>query len=111
MRSGKLRAIAVSTAKRSAQAPDLPTVAESGLAGYDVTPWYGILGPAGLHRAIVAKWSHEIARIVALPDMQQRFVTQGIDLVSSTPEQFAQLIKVEVPRWRNVVKESGAKVD
>ena len=111
VKTGKLRALAVSTAKRSAQAPDLPTVAESGVAGFDVTPWYGILGPAGLPRTIVAKWSQEIARIVALPDMQQRFVTQGIDLVSSSPEQFAQLIKAEVPRWARIVKDSGAKVD
>ena len=111
VRAGKLRALAVSTAQRSAQAPELPTVAESGLAGYDVTPWYGILGPAALPRAIVAKWNEEVARIVALPEVQQRFVGQGIDLASSTPERFAQLIKIEIPKWAKVVKDSGAKVD
>jgi tripartite-type tricarboxylate transporter receptor subunit TctC len=111
VRSGRLRALAVSTAKRSAQASELPTVAESGVPGYDVTPWYGILGPAKLPGVIVTKWSEEVGRIVALPEMQQRFVTQGIDLVSSTPEQFAQLIRSEISKWAKVVKESGAKVD
>ena len=111
VRTGKLRALAVSTAKRSAQAPELPTVAEGGVPGYDVTPWYGILAPASTPRAIVMKWNQAVARIVALPDVQQRFVGQGIDLTSSTPEQFAALIKSEIPKWARVVKESGAKVD
>ena len=74
-------------------------------------PWYGVLGPAGLPRAIVAKLNAEIARAIALPDMQERFVAQGIDLQSSTPEQFAALIKSEVVKWRKVVRDAGAKVD
>jgi tripartite-type tricarboxylate transporter receptor subunit TctC len=111
VKTGKLRALAVSTAKRSPQAPDLPTVAESGVPGYDVTPWYGILGPAKLPQAIVMKWNREVARVIALPEMQQRFVGQGIDLASSTPEQFAVLIKAEVPRWARIVRQAGAKVD
>ena len=111
VRSGRLRVLAVSTAKRSPQMPDLPTIAESGVPGYDVTPWYGILGPARLPPAIVAKWNKEVARIVVLPEMKERFVTQGIDLASSTPEAFANLIKAEVPKWRKIVKDSGAKAD
>ncbi|MCX7135993.1 MAG: tripartite tricarboxylate transporter substrate binding protein, partial [Proteobacteria bacterium] len=111
VRSGRLRVLAVSTAKRSPQMPDLPTIAESGVPGYDVTPWYGILGPARLPPAIVAKWNKEVARIVVLPEMKERFVTQGIDLASSTPEAFAALIKADVPRWRKIVKDSGAKAD
>jgi len=111
VRTGRLRALAVSTAKRSAQAPDLPTIAEAGVPGYDVTPWYGILGPAGLPAAIVTRWNREVARIVQLPDMKEKFVAQGIDLVSSTPEAFAALIKAELPKWRKVVRDSGAKVD
>ena len=111
VRSGRLRVLAVSTAKRSPQMPDLPTIAESGVPGYDVTPWYGILGPARLPPAIVAKWNKEVARIVVLPEMKERFVTQGIDLTSSTPEAFAALIKADVPRWRKIVKDSGAKAD
>ena len=111
VRSGRLRVLAVSTAKRSPQMPDLPTIAESGVPGYDVTPWYGILGPARLPPAIVAKWNKEVARIVVLPEMKERFVTQGIDLASSTHEAFAALIKADVPRWRKIVKDSGAKAD
>jgi tripartite-type tricarboxylate transporter receptor subunit TctC len=110
VKTGKLRALAVSTAKRSPQAPDLPTVAESGVPGYDVTPWYGILGPAKLPQAIVMKWNREVARVIALPEMQERFVGQGIDLTASTPEQFAALIKAEVLRWARIVKQAGAKV-
>ena len=111
VRSGRLRVLAVSTAKRSPQMPELPTIAETGVPGYDVTPWYGILGPARLPTAIVAKWNREVARIVVLPEMKERFVTQGIDLASSTPEAFAALIKAEVPKWRKIVKDSGARAD
>jgi len=91
--------------------PELPTIAESGVPGYDVTPWYGILGPARLPPAIVAKWNSEVARIVILPEMKERFVAQGVDLASSTPEAFADLIRTEVPRWRKIVRESGARAD
>ena len=111
VRTGRLRVLAVSTAKRSAQVPDLPTIAESGVPGYDVTPWYGILGPAQLPPAIVAKWNREVARIIALPEMSERFNAQGIDLASSTPDAFARLIKAEVPRWRKIVQDSGARAD
>jgi len=111
VRAGKLRAIAISTAKRSPQVPDLPTVAESGVPGFDVTPWYGALGPAGLPNTITTRLHDEIADIVKAPDMRERFVAQGVDLASSTPEQFAALIKSEVPKWRKIVHDSGAKVD
>ncbi len=79
--------------------------------GYDVAPWYGILAPAGLPAAIVMKWNREVARILVLPDMKERFAAQGIDLASSTPEAFAALIKSEVPKWRKIVRDAGAKVD
>jgi tripartite-type tricarboxylate transporter receptor subunit TctC len=111
VRTGRLRALAVSSAKRSPQAPELPTVAESGVPGYDVRPWYGILGPAGLPAVIVMKWNREVARAIALPEMNERFIAQGIDLEASTPEAFASLIKSEVPKWRKVVKDSGARAD
>jgi tripartite-type tricarboxylate transporter receptor subunit TctC len=110
-RAGKLRAIAISPAKRSPQAPDLPTVAESGVAGFDVTPWYGALGPAALPPSITARLNAEITEILKAPDLRERFVAQGVDLTSSTPEQFAALIKAEVPKWRKIVQDSGAKVD
>jgi tripartite-type tricarboxylate transporter receptor subunit TctC len=111
VRAGKLRAIGVSGAKRSPQAPDLPTVAESGVPGFNAVPWYGVLGPAGLPRPILTKLNSEIARALAQPDMNERFVAQGVDLQSTTPEQFAALIRSEVVKWRKVVKDAGAKVD
>jgi tripartite-type tricarboxylate transporter receptor subunit TctC len=107
-RSGKLRGLAISSARRSPQAPELPTVAESGLPGYDITPWYGVLFPAGTPRAIVLRLNREIGGILTTPEMADRFRTQGIDLVTSTPEAFAALIRSEIPKWRKVVKESGA---
>ena len=107
-RAGKLRAIAISSSKRSPQAPELPTIAESGVPGYDLTPWYGVLFPAGTPRPIVMRLNQEIGGILTTPDMVERFRTQGIDLVTSTPEAFAALIKSEIPKWRKVVKDSGA---
>ena len=111
VRNGRLRALAISTAKRSPQAPDLPTVAESGIAGFDVTPWYGALGPANLPPALKTLLHNEITAIVKSPELRERFVTQGVDLSSSTPQEFAALIQSEVPRWRKIVLDSGAKVD
>src|SRR5258706_4363401 len=93
VRSARLRAIAISSIKRSPQAPELPTVAESGVPGYDVAPWYGILGPAGMPAALVMKWNREVGRAIALPEMNERFILQGIDLKASTPEAFASLLK------------------
>jgi tripartite-type tricarboxylate transporter receptor subunit TctC len=111
VRAGKLRAIGISSAKRSPQAPDLPTIAESGLPGFSAVPWYGAFGPAGLPRPIVNKVNSEITRALAQTDMQERFVAQGIDLQSSSPEHFGALIKSEVVKWRKVVRDAGVKVD
>jgi tripartite-type tricarboxylate transporter receptor subunit TctC len=111
VRAGKLKAIGISSAKRSPQAPELPTIAESGLAGFSAVPWYGVLGPAGMPRPLVNRLNAEIARAVAQPDMAERFVAQGIDLQSSTPEQFGTLIKSELVKWRKVVRDAGARVD
>ncbi len=107
-RAGKLRGIAISSAKRSPQAPELPTIAESGVPGYDITPWYGVLFPAGTPRAVVMRLNQEIGGILTTPDVAERFRTQGVDLVTSTPEEFSALIKSEIPKWRKVVKDSGA---
>jgi tripartite-type tricarboxylate transporter receptor subunit TctC len=107
-RAGKLRAIAISGGKRSPQAPELPTVAESGVPGYDITPWYGLLLPVGTPRATVMKLNQVIGEILTTPEMVERFRNQGIDLVTSTPEAFSALIRSEIPKWRKVVKESGA---
>jgi tripartite-type tricarboxylate transporter receptor subunit TctC len=111
VRAGKLRAIGISSPKRSPQAPDLPTIAESGVPGFSAVPWYGVLGPAALPQPIVSELNSEIGRVLALPDMHERFVAQGIDLQASTPEGFAALIRTELVKWRKVVREAGAKVD
>ena len=111
VRAGKLRAIAISSPQRTPQAPELPTVAESGVPGFSSVPWYGVLGPARMPRAIIDKLNSEIARSLAQPDIKERFVSQGIDMQASTPEQFGALIKTELVKWRKVVRDSGAKVD
>lgn len=108
VRVGKLRAIGISTAKRSPQLPDLSTIAESGLPGFDVTAWYGVLAPAGLPGPLLARLNAEIAQTLASPDIRERFVPQGIDLTSSTPQHFAELIKSELPKWRKIVNDAGA---
>jgi tripartite-type tricarboxylate transporter receptor subunit TctC len=110
VKSGKLRVLAISTAKRSPQAPGLPTITESGVPGYDFTPWYGIFAPAGTPRTIVMRLNHEVIHILNAPDLKDRFRSQGIDLVTSSPEAFATLIRKEIPKWRAIVKQSGARV-
>lgn len=110
VRSGRLQVLAVSSGRRSPQAPDLPTVAEAGVPGYDLTPWYGILAPAATPRRIVLQLNAEIVRILASGDMKSRFASQGVDLLSCTPEEFQALIRTEIPRWRKIVRDSGASV-
>ena len=107
-RSGKLRVIAVSTAKRSQHAPDVPTIAESGVPGYDVTNWIGFLAPAATPRAVVQRLNRDIVAILDAEPLRERFRAQGIDLVSSTSDEFATFIRAEYSKWRRVVRESGA---
>lgn len=111
VRTGKLTALGVTSPKRSAFAPDVPTVAESGFPGYAVEFWMGVLAPAGTPREIVNKLSSAIVRILRMPEVEQRFHNQGFEIFSSTPEQFAAYIKAEIVKWAKVVKESGARAD
>ena len=111
VRSGKLRALAVSSAQRSAVLPQLPTVAESGVPGYDVTSWYGWVAPSGTPTAIVNLLSRELARAVKLPDVSKTLAEDGAEPVGSTPAQFQQLIAGEVPRWRKIVQASGMRLE
>jgi tripartite-type tricarboxylate transporter receptor subunit TctC len=111
VKAGKLRAIAVTTAKRSAVAPDLPTMSESGLPGFDVSTWQAILAPAGTPRDIVVKLNAEIGRIMAQPEMNERFLSFGTDTATSTPEQLGQFLRDEVAKIGKVAKEVGAKID
>ena len=109
VRSNRLRAIAVTTSKRSPALPELPTVGEAGVKGYDVELWYGVLGPKGLPPAIVTRWNTEIRRVTKLPDLKERLIAEGFDIADSSPEVFHALLKRDVERWTKVVRE--AKVD
>jgi len=108
-RAGRLRILAVTTGKRTQQAPELPTIAEAALPGYDYTPWFAVFAPAGTPPAIVRLLNAEVKRALESPDMQARFRTQAVDLTTSTPEELAALIRSEIPKWREVVKKSGAR--
>jgi tripartite-type tricarboxylate transporter receptor subunit TctC len=111
VREGKLRAIAVTSLKRSPSAPDLPTVAESGYPGFDVTIWYGVLAPAGTAPAIVRKLHAEIAKALAQPDLRAKLAEQGLEPIGNSPEEFAAVIKAETPVWTKVIREAGIQAD
>jgi tripartite-type tricarboxylate transporter receptor subunit TctC len=103
-RQGRVRPLAVSTAKRSSALPDLPTVDEAGVPGYQSMSWYGLVAPAGTPREVIARMNGEIAAVVALPDVQSKFQADGVQPELGTPEQFAQMIREEVARIAKVVK-------
>jgi tripartite-type tricarboxylate transporter receptor subunit TctC len=110
-KGGKLKALAVTTAKRSAIAPDVPTLAESGLPGFEVGSWQGVFAPAGTPPEIVKRLNTEIVKILKLPDVQEKLVGLGAEPVGNTSEEFTAMVKAEVVKWADVVKKSGAKVD
>lgn len=109
--SGKLRALAVTTAERSKTAPNLPTMQEEGFEGFDVSSWFGVIGPKGLPADVVEKLNKAIRAALAKPEVQERMASLGAVPADTTPEQFAQFIKTEVDTWRPVVEASGARVD
>jgi tripartite-type tricarboxylate transporter receptor subunit TctC len=111
VRSGRLKALAVSSATRSPVVPELPTIAEAAFPGYEAATWYGVLAPAGTPVPIVRKLNAEIAATLNHPDLKQRMSSQGADPAPTSPEEFAAYIKSEVAKWAKVVKESGAHVD
>jgi tripartite-type tricarboxylate transporter receptor subunit TctC len=111
VKNGKLKALGVSSAKRVAAAPDLPTVAEQGLPGFETGSWQGIVAAAGTPRDIVAKLNAELTRILNTQDMKDKLAAQGTEVRTDTPEAFAAFIRDEKARWAKVVKESGAKFD
>lgn len=110
-KAGKLRALAVTSNKRSALFPDVPTVAEAGLPGFEVLSWNGIFVPAGTPRDIVMKLQVEIKKAVAQPDVQQRFAQQGIEAGGNTPEEFGVFLKAEADKWQPLVRRLGLKAD
>jgi tripartite-type tricarboxylate transporter receptor subunit TctC len=111
MKTGKLRGLAVTTAKRSSVAPDVPTMAESGLPGYELSSWQAVFAPAGTPPAIVDRLYTEIVRILKTPDMQKRFLDLGLEPSGISPQELTALIKADVPRLGKVVRDSGAKAD
>lgn len=111
LKSGRIKGIAVTTAKRSALLPDLPTVAEAGLAGFDANNWYGLVVPAKTPRAIIDQLNAEVTKILAMPDVKTALFNQGLDAAPGTPEQFGAYIKSERAKWARVIKESGAKAE
>ena len=110
VKAGKIRALAVSTTKRSAAVPDLPTIAEAGVPGYDSGSWFGLLAPAKTPKAVVDQLSAESARILKLPEVSKRISELGAEPVGSTPEQFAELIKTEIAKWTKVVKDANVEL-
>lgn len=110
-RAGKLRAFAVTTIKRSRAADDIPTLAESGVPGYDANAWFGVFVPAGTPPAVINRLHAEISRIVKIPEIRDRFLALGAEPAGTTPAQFAAFFRNEVAKWAKVVKESGAKID
>jgi tripartite-type tricarboxylate transporter receptor subunit TctC len=109
VQSGKLRALAVTSAKRFASVPDLPTMAEAGVPGYEAVSWNGLAAPAGTTREILGRIQSEVARVVQLPDIKERFFRDGIEPIASTPEQFAAHIRSERAKWEKVVAAAGIK--
>jgi len=108
---GRLRAIGITSAKRSPQLPDVPTVAESGLPGFEVGVWNGLMAPAGTPKPVIDKLNAEIRKVLADPEMKKRFEAQGFEAAWTPPEKFGALIHSEIDRWAQVVQSSGAKVE
>ena len=111
MSSGRLRAIAVTTAKRIAAAPDVPTIAESGVKGYEVILWHGLIAPKGLPKPILDRVNGELNKALQTKEMTDRLAGDGVSAAGGTPEQFAALIKKDIEVWRNVVKKAGVKAE
>ena len=111
VRAGKLRALAVASAKREPAMADVPTFAETGYPAVEAQAWYGVLSTAGTPQAVVAKLNQEIVRIMQSSDVKERLATQGYNVVTGTPAQFKELIRIDLAKWQKVVKASGAHID
>lgn len=111
IRSGKLRALAVTTAERAAQLPDVPTLAEAGLPGFDAGAWLGLVAPAGTPRDVVQRVNAETHKLLATADVKEKLAGMGAVILTSTPDQFQQHINAELVKWGRAVKDSGARVD
>ena len=111
IRAGKVKGLAVASGKRTISAPDIPTVAEAGVPGYDAVGWFGLVAPAGTPRDVVAKLNAETVRIMTLPEVRERVLATGAEPATGTAEAFGAFIAAEIPKWERVVKTSGAKAN
>ena len=111
VKSGDIRAIAVTSATRSPAAPNIPTIAEAGLPGFEATSWFALMAPAGIPKDVLARINAETIRVMTLPDVKEKLSALGLDATPASPESLANLIQVETVKWAKVVKESGAKLD
>jgi tripartite-type tricarboxylate transporter receptor subunit TctC len=111
VRGGRLRGIAVTTEKRSPSMPELPTIAETGVKGYEAGSWYGLSAPAGTPKPIIDRLHAETLKVMALPDIKERLFKAGFEVVTSTPEEFAAFTKSEIQKWGKLVKATGLKAD
>jgi tripartite-type tricarboxylate transporter receptor subunit TctC len=111
VRSGKLKVLGITSAKRSPAAPDVPTIAEAGVPGFEVAPWFGVAAPGGTPKEIVSKLNGEVNKIIHYPEVKEHLARLGVEPVGTTPEQFGLHIRTEITKWAKVVKDAGARVD
>jgi tripartite-type tricarboxylate transporter receptor subunit TctC len=107
VRAGRLRALGVTSARRMSAAPDIPTIAEAGVPGYDASQWYGMLAPAGTPPAVIDRLQRELAAVLALPEARERLAAEGAEVVAGSPQAFRDFIGSELEKWRRVVKSAG----
>jgi tripartite-type tricarboxylate transporter receptor subunit TctC len=111
IRQSRLRALGVTTLKRAAALPEVPTISESGLRGYDVAVWMGIVAPAGTPQPVIVQLNRQIAALLQLPDVRERLAVQGLEAISNSPAAFQTYIASEVRKWSAVVKQAGVVAD
>ena len=111
IKAGRLRALAVTTAQRSATVPELPTISESGVPGFEAITWHGVVVPAATRGALVERLNADIVRALRMRDLRERLESLGAELATGTPQDFAEYIAREIPKWAKVVKDSGARAE
>jgi len=109
VRAGRLRALGVSTATRVVSLPDIPTIAESGVPGYESASWFGLMAPAGTPKEVIARLHKEVVAILRMPEIRERFAKDGAEVVASSPEEFDAYIRAEAIKWAKVVRSAGIK--